>query len=123
SAAERGTSIRFATQYLDEVDQNADRAVLMAHGLVVADGPPTEIKARVGTKTIRATLPDVPESELAELPGATSATRHGDAVRLVCTDSDLAIRALLARYGEARDIEVTGAGLEEAFLELTQDAA
>jgi ABC-2 type transport system ATP-binding protein len=123
SVAERGKTILFATHYLDEVDQNADRAVLMAHGLVVADGPPTEIKARVGTKTIRATLPAVPEGELADLPGATAATRHGDAVRISCVDSDAAIRALLTRYADARDIEVTGAGLEEAFLELTQDAA
>jgi ABC-2 type transport system ATP-binding protein len=123
SVTERGKTILFATHYLDEADQNADRAVLMAHGVVVADGPPTEIKARVGTKTIRATLPGVPESELAELPGTTSATRLGESVRIVCADSDAAIRALLSRYPGARDIEVAGAGLEEAFVELTRDAA
>jgi ABC-2 type transport system ATP-binding protein len=38
---------------------------------------------------------------------------------LACSDSDAAIRALLASYPAARDIEITGAGLEEAFLELT----
>ena len=38
---------------------------------------------------------------------------------LSCTDSDQAIRALLAAYDRARDLEITGAGLEEAFLELT----
>ena len=38
---------------------------------------------------------------------------------LSCWDSDRAIRALLARYPDARDIEITGAGLEEAFLQLT----
>ncbi len=122
SVAARGKTILFATHYLDEVDANADRAVLMAHGLVVADGPPTEIKSRVGTRTIRATLSDVAESELADLPGAISATRHGGAISIVCIDSDAAIRALLARYPAARDIEVVGAGLEEAFVELTRDA-
>lgn len=49
----------------------------------------------------------------------TSAERHGDAVALVCDDSDLAIRALLAQELEVHDIEISGAGLEEAFLELT----
>jgi ABC-2 type transport system ATP-binding protein len=49
----------FATHYLEEADANADRAILMAHGRIVADGPTTEIKARVGRRTIRATLPDV----------------------------------------------------------------
>ena len=42
---------------------------------------------------------------------------------LTCADSDAALRALLAAYPEAADIEVRGAGLEEAFLELTATAA
>ena len=121
--ATRGKTVLFATHYLDEADQNADRIVLMAHGKVVVDGPPTEIKARVGTRTIRVTLPDVPEVELGALPGVTSATRHGASVALVCADSDAALRALLAAYPHARDVEVAGAGLEEAFIELTTEAA
>ena len=40
----------------------------------------------------------------------------------MCADSDAAIRALLDRYPAARDIEITGAGLEDAFLTLTGDA-
>jgi ABC-2 type transport system ATP-binding protein len=119
--ATRGKTVLFATHYLDEADQNADRIVLMAHGRVVVEGPPTEIKARVGTRTIRVTLPDVPEAELAGLPGVASAARHGSSVALVCTDSDAALRALLAAYPAARDVEVAGAGLEEAFIELTRD--
>ncbi len=51
-----------------------------------------------------------------------SAERHGESVTLSCQDSDQAIRALLKRYPAARDIEITGAGLEDAFLELTVDA-
>ena len=54
-----GKTILFATHYLEEADAYADRAVLMARGRVVADGPTTEIKAMVGSRTIRATLPDV----------------------------------------------------------------
>jgi ABC-2 type transport system ATP-binding protein len=95
--------------------------VLMAHGRIVADGPPTEIKARVGSRTIRATLPDASPGELAALPGVASADRHGEAAMLVCSDSDLAIRALLERFPAARDIEIAGAGLEDAFLALTTD--
>lgn len=45
--------------------------------------------------------------------------RHGEAVVLTCSNSDEAIRALLAAYPDARDIEITGAGLEEAFMRLT----
>jgi ABC-2 type transport system ATP-binding protein len=117
--ASRGTTIVFATHYIEEADAFADRAVLMAHGRIVADGPTTEIKARVGSRTIRATLPGVDVSLLSSLAGVTSVERRGAAVTLRCNDSDVAIRGLLSSYGNASDIEISGAGLEEAFLELT----
>jgi ABC-2 type transport system ATP-binding protein len=117
--ASRGKTVVFATHYLEEADDYADRAVLMAAGRIVADGPTTEIKARVGTRIIRATLPGANERELESLPGVTSAERRGDSVVLRCSDSDAAIRTLLAAHPEARDIEIAGADLEEAFLELT----
>jgi ABC-2 type transport system ATP-binding protein len=119
--AARGKTVLFATHYLEEADANADRAILMAHGRIVADGATTEIKARVGLRTIRATLPGVEASRLAELVGVNGAERHGEAVILSCSDSDAAIRALLGQYPAARDIEITGAGLEDAFLQLTGD--
>jgi ABC-2 type transport system ATP-binding protein len=120
--ASHGTTIVFATHYLEEADAFADRAVLMAHGRVVADGPTTEIKARVGSRTIRATLPDVADTVLLALPGVSGVERRGESVALRCSDSDAAIRALLAAAPAVSDIEISGAGLEEAFLELTGGA-
>jgi ABC-2 type transport system ATP-binding protein len=117
--ASRGKTVLFATHYLEEADANADRAILMAHGRIVADGPTTEIKGRVGRRTLRATLPQIDPGTLAELPGTVSAERHGEAVILSCSDSDQTIRALLERHPQAKDIEIVGAGLEAAFLELT----
>jgi ABC-2 type transport system ATP-binding protein len=119
--AARGRTIVFATHYLEEADANADRAVLMAHGRIVADGPTTEIKAMVGTRTIRATLPEVDIEELARLPGVGGAERRGESVVLNCADSDAAIRALLASQPQVRDIEIASAGLEQAFLALTAE--
>ena len=119
--AARGRTVLFATHYLEEADAYADRIVLMARGAIVADGPPTEIKAMVGTRTIRATLPNVPAEELERLPGVTRVELRGEAVTLVCSDSDRAIRALLERFPIARDLEVTGADLEQAFLQLTSE--
>jgi ABC-2 type transport system ATP-binding protein len=117
--AARGTSVLFATHYLAEADANADLVVMIARGRVVAAGPTTELSAHAGLRMIRATLPGVAPGRLAELPGVVEAERHGDVVVLDCTDGDLALRALLAEHPEARDIEVTGGGLEQAFIELT----
>jgi len=119
--ARGGKTVIFATHYLEEADAFADRIVLMAQGRIVADGPSTEIKARVGMKTIRTTLPNAPMDRLGALAGVATAEQHGDAVILTCTDSDSALRALLAAYPDARDIEVVGANLEAAFLALTGD--
>jgi ABC-2 type transport system ATP-binding protein len=119
--AAHGKTVLFATHYLDEADDYADRAVLMARGHVVADGPTNEIKARVGSRRIRATL-DAPLEELDALPGVSHTERRGAAVMLSCSDSDAAIRALLQRYPNAHDIEIHGADLDDAFLLLTGDA-
>ena len=118
--AARGKTVLFATHYLEEADAYADRAVLMARGRVVVDGPTTEIKAMVGLRTIRATLPGADLAALARLPGVSSADARGEAIVLRCTDSDVAVRALLQAYPDARDLEITGAGFEEAFMELTR---
>jgi len=116
-----GRTILFATHYLDEADAYADRAVLLANGRVVADAATTEIKAMVGSRTIRATLPGVPLEQLEHLRGASRAERRGDAVVITCADSDATVRALLDEFPAAHDIEIAGAGLEQAFLALTRD--
>jgi ABC-2 type transport system ATP-binding protein len=117
--AGRGRTVLFATHYLEEADAYADRAVLMADGRIVADGSTGAIRALVGSRTIRATLPDRDDG-LADLPGVVNVDRRGDAVVLTCSDSDVAIRSLLAEHPEARDIEIAGAALEDAFVELTR---
>ena len=120
--ARSGRTVLFATHYLEEADQYADRIVFMAHGRIVADGPANEIKATVGLRTIRATLPGADLQALAQLSGVTGTDSRGDAVILSCQDSDAAIRALLAAYPAAKDIEISGAGLEAAFLALTGES-
>lgn len=120
--AARGKTVLFATHYLEEADAYADRIVLVSHGRIVADGAPTEIKATVGGRIIRATLPDVESSNLRALRGVTAVDRKGDAITLNSNDSDATLRDLLNTFASVRDIEVRGAGLEEAFLELTLDS-
>jgi ABC-2 type transport system ATP-binding protein len=119
--ARSGKTVIFATHYLEEADAFADRIVLMAHGRIVADGSSTEIKARVGMKTIRATLPGAPLDRLGAIAGVAATEQHGETVILTCRDSDTALRAMLAEFPAAHDIEVLGANLETAFLALTGD--
>jgi ABC-2 type transport system ATP-binding protein len=121
AVAARGKTVVFATHYLEEADAFADRIVLIARGRIVADGSATSIKARVGSRTVRATLPDVDVATLRRLPGVVAAERHGDTVMLSCSDADAATSGLLRAFPGARDLEVHGSTLEDAFFELTSD--
>jgi ABC-2 type transport system ATP-binding protein len=117
----RDNNLVVASHYRDEAHANADRVVFMASRAIVADGPPTEIKAMVGSRRIRATLPGADRAMLAGLPGVTDVELRGESIVLICSDSDAALRALLAASPEARDLEVTGAALEDAFVQLTHE--
>ncbi len=90
-----GKTVLFATHYLEEADAYADRIILMAHGQVVADGPATEIKATVGLRTIRATLPGADLARISALPGVTNVDTRGESVLITCSNSDTALRAFL----------------------------
>ena len=63
--AEQGRTVLFATHYLEEADQYADRIILISHGRIVADGTGSEIKALASGRTIRATLADADTEALA----------------------------------------------------------
>ncbi|HVC40999.1 MAG TPA: ABC transporter ATP-binding protein [Candidatus Saccharimonadales bacterium] len=120
---ERGRTILFSTHYLEEADAAADRIVMMARGRVVADGTPAAIKDSVGLRVIRFSSAHAGIAGLETLPGAVSATAHGSRVELRCSDSDSALRALIATRPDARDIEVAGVALEDAFITITDGLA
>ncbi len=121
--ARQGRTVMFATHYLEEADQYADRIVLIRKGNVVADGSGAEIKALASGRTVRATVshPDVRlENALSALGGVDSVEVRGDSVLVHAKDSDAVARYLLAET-DARDLEITAKGIEEAFLSLTGD--
>ncbi|GHG47640.1 MULTISPECIES: ABC transporter ATP-binding protein [Amycolatopsis] len=118
-----GRTVLFATHYLAEAEDYADRVVLMRHGVVVADGPVAEVRAAVSGRVLKAVVPGATDADLARLPGVTDVQLRGGRAELACADSDAAIRALLLAHPDASDIEITALGLEEAFLALTAEEA
>jgi ABC-2 type transport system ATP-binding protein len=118
--AEQGRTVLFATHYLEEADQYADRIVLVSQGRIVADGSGSEIRALASGRAVRATLSD-PErwvDRLAAIGGVDGVEVRGESVVLHAKDSDSVARFLLTET-DARDLEVTSQGLEDAFLSLT----
>jgi ABC-2 type transport system ATP-binding protein len=117
--AETGRTVLFSTHYLEEADEYADRIVVIDRGRVIADGTSDDIKRRVPGRTVAFDLAGAsPAPET--LPGVVSSEIRGNRVRLHTTDSDATVLAL-AGAGCVRNLEVVGAGLEEAFLTLTHN--
>jgi ABC-2 type transport system ATP-binding protein len=116
-----GRTVVFATHYLDEAEEFADRVVLLRDGLIVADGSVAEVRGSVTGSVLRADVPGATLTELMRLPGVTSGDLRGERAELTCDDSDLALRALLAEHPLAHHIQIIAMGLEEAFLSLTAE--
>jgi ABC-2 type transport system ATP-binding protein len=116
--AGEGRTVLLTTHYLEEADALADRIVLLAGGRILADGTPAEIKARVRGRRVRC-VTALPLAEIAALPGVISARREGETTELVADAVEPVVGALLARDPALSGLEVSGAGLEEAFLALT----
>ncbi|MBV8161014.1 MAG: ABC transporter ATP-binding protein [Acidimicrobiia bacterium] len=119
--ADRGRTILFSTHYLEEADAYADRVVVVGDGRVIADGTPADIKGSLGLRVLRCRLEHPDPRRLGRLPGVETVDAHHGRVELRTRDSDATLRALLARWDDAADIEIAGVGLEEAFLALTAD--
>ncbi|MEP6493495.1 MAG: ABC transporter ATP-binding protein [bacterium] len=117
--ARSGKSILLTTHYLEEADALADRVVVINHGVIVADGTPAEIKSQSATKMIRCRT-TIPETDLRAIAGVRTVRLNGERVELLAAVAEPVVRELLLRDDTLSDLEVSGAGLEEAFLALTQ---
>ncbi|RYC07330.1 ABC transporter ATP-binding protein [Nocardioides zhouii] len=98
-----GRTIVFATHYLAEADEFAERTVLMNHGRIVHDAPTTDVRAAYGGRTVTFRPP-------AEVVGT-------DGIDAAWLDR---VRDALAPLG-VTDLEVSAASLEAAFLALTAE--
>ena len=117
--ARSGRTILFATHYLDEVDENADRVIVMVSGRIVADGTPDEVRRHAGVSVLRLRCPY--DITLASLPGVSTVDRCGDIVILRSTDADATVRGLASIPGW-RDLSVSPPSMDDTYLSLVEEA-
>jgi len=117
----QGRTLLFATHYLEEADQAADRILVINRGRLLADGTPAEIKARAGAKRLSFRLDGIDEPFLLGLPGLVNLEVRHDTVQIQSSDSDATLYALLGAGYRPRDIEVGSLGLEQAFIAITAE--
>ncbi len=116
----RGKTVLLTTHYLNEADALADRILVLNKGKVIAEGTPAEIKSRAMGKQIRCTS-RLSLEEVRHIPGVLNATADRNTLQIQVNVAEPVVRELLQRDAWLSDLEVTNAGLEEAFLALTQN--
>jgi ABC-2 type transport system ATP-binding protein len=118
----RGKTVLLTTHYLQEADALADRVAVINKGEIIAEGTPATIKAQTAGKRIRC-VTSLNISTLRQISGVTEVVEDREAVELHAVIAEPVVRELLARDAALSGLEVTSAGLEEAFLALTQDGS
>jgi ABC-2 type transport system ATP-binding protein len=113
-----GKTILLTTHYLEEADLLASRVVVLNKGRMVCEGTPAEIRHRVSGRRIRCVTRLDPEW-LHTLPTVSAVEQDREAVVIHAEQPEPVVRAMLERDPELRGLEISSAGLEEAFLALT----
>lgn len=119
---DRGKTVLLTTHYLEEADALADRVAVINKGQIVAEGALAEIKAQTAGKRIRC-ITSLSMETLSQIVGVTKVKKDREAVELNTSEAEPVVRELLARDAGLSGLEVSAAGLEEAFLALTQDSS
>jgi ABC-2 type transport system ATP-binding protein len=116
-----GRTVLFATHRLEEADAVADRVVVISGGRLLADGTSDQVKAQaIGRSTVSVAADGLPRDLLERLPAVETVQQDRGRLTLSTTDPDATVRALLQQAPHVHGLEVTRAGMEEAFLQLTQ---
>lgn len=118
--AGQGRTVVLTTHYLEEADALADRVVVLNRGRIIADGPPSQIKANIARKRLEFRSSSPQTLEALQAAEASQVERPDDQTFVCLTEQpERALYELFSRGAQISDLTVTGASLEEAFLALT----
>ncbi len=121
--AKTGKTVILTTHYLEEADALANRIIVINKGEIVAQGSPAQIKSRVGGKNVSFKLEAGNAATLEQLPNVQRFSKTGDSVNLYTLEPEKVLQEVFAQGLQISNLNVAGAGLEEAFMEITEQGA
>jgi ABC-2 type transport system ATP-binding protein len=124
-----GRTILLTTQVLSEAEELCDRIAIIDHGAVQAVGDVHSLKAMVreayeATVTFESVTPEL--LECLERGGAIDLTRQANTLRFTIRAAEAQVLAMLseaARVSPMIHFEVSGASLEDVFIEILKRPA
>ncbi|HEY6942445.1 ABC transporter ATP-binding protein [Dokdonella sp.] len=117
-----GCAVVLTTHYLEEAEALADRVAVLAGGRIVASGSVQQIRARVSQRHIRC-VSSLDAARVGAWPEVRSVCRDGERIEIVTDHAETVVRQLLFEDSALSQLEVRRAGLADAFVEITREAA
>jgi ABC-2 type transport system ATP-binding protein len=115
-------AVVLTTHYLEEAEALADHVSVLARGRIVAAGSVQQVRARVAQRRIRC-VSRLSEQTIGAWPEVRSVVREGERIEIVTDLAETVVRQLLFEDSQLSELEVRRAGLAEAFVEITREAA
>jgi ABC-2 type transport system ATP-binding protein len=130
---QEGTTVLLTTQYLEEADRLADRIAVLERGQIIAEGTPSELKARTGGDVleVRAThgmdVPRLRDLLVGLGSGEPAVDLRWQRVTLPTTDPVASLLAAASRIQESgigvEDLGLRRPSLDDVFMTLTGQQA
>lgn len=115
-----GRTVLLTTHYLEEAAALADRVAVIDHGHLIAEGTPSDLEAHVSGKLIRCKTSIDPHT-LRTMDDVTRVDHRGGTLEILTPQAESVVRRLLTLDPDLSELEVSGVGLEQAFLALTAE--
>jgi len=124
SLSAQGRAVLVSSHLMSELEDTADHLVVVGRGLVIADASVAQLIATASADrvTIRTSARDQAMTVLARA-GAEVAATAPDLLTVSCLSSERIVELLAGNGVPFAEVSAHRASLEEAYMELTRDAA
>lgn len=118
-----GVTVFYSTHYMDEAD-NADTALILRAGHIVANGSPTDLKARLGLGTLRLSTEDNATALAALNDAGLDASDDGGAITINTTDPESLVGRVVGLCPvPVHSLHVHTPSMDDVFLSHLRDEA
>lgn len=114
-----GSAVLLTTHYLEEAEALAQRVAVLMNGRIVSEGTVDEIRA-VGVRRHIRCVSSLAVAQVREWAGVDAVSGRDKRLDIEVRTAEPVVRQLLAADPSLSELEVTRAGLAEAFMQITK---
>ncbi|MCH4172155.1 MAG: ABC transporter ATP-binding protein [Lactobacillus sp.] len=115
---QQGKTMIITSHYLEEIQQIADRLLILQDGRFTFQGTLDELQAQ-HLETVITCQTQLQPAIFKGLPAVTGVQQTGPLLKIHSTDGDLTLKALVPLLDQLHQISVTRKSLEDIFIQMT----